>query len=269
LPTKEKTRVVKIEQVDYECTDIKSLLFEDEEIKQAEPGQYIMVWIPGLDEIPMSISAMNLDGLSRITVRDMGCATKNLISMKKGEMIGVRGPFGNSYNLISRRPILVAGGSGMASLMPLLEEFLKRKVKPTVILGARSNDQLLFVKRLKDLGENLIISTDDGSRGLTGYASDYAAEIIEKRDFDMVYTCGPEKMMVKVFYTSEENDIPIQASLERYIKCAVGLCGSCAIGPYRVCKDGPIFNSSMLRKTKGEFGLSKMDPSGQKIQIDH
>ena len=269
MPIKEKTRAVRIERVDYDCTNITSLLFKDEEIKLAKPGQYIMVWMPGLDEIPMSISARNLDGLNRITVREMGCATRTLISMKKGEKIGVRGPFGNSYNLISRRPILVAGGSGMASLMPLLEEFSKRRVKPTIILGARSDDQLLFVKRLEDLGENLVISTDDGSRGLKGYASDYAARLIEKRDFDMVYTCGPEKMMAKVFYTAEEKDIPVQASLERYIKCAIGLCGSCAIGPYRVCKDGPIFNSLMLRNTKGEFGVSKMDPSGQKIQVDH
>jgi dihydroorotate dehydrogenase electron transfer subunit len=269
LPIKERTRAVRIKRVDNECTDIMSILFEDEEIKKAKPGQYIMVWIPGLDEIPMSISAMDLDGLSRITVRAMGCATRTLISMKKDEKIGVRGPLGNSYNLISRRPIFVAGGSGMASLMPLFEEFLKRKVKPMVMLGARSDDQLLFVKRLEELCENLVISTDDGSRGLTGYASDYAARFVEKRDFDMVYTCGPEKMMAKVFYIAERNDIPVQASLERYIKCAVGLCGSCAIGPYRVCKDGPIFNSMMIRNTKGEFGVSKMDPSGQRIPVDH
>lgn len=267
---KEKTRTVEIVNVDYECKDIWSLFFSDEEIRKAEPGQYIMVWMPGVDEIPMSISAKDVDGLSRITVREMGHATKTLTSMKKGERLGVRGPFGNSYRHNSTKPLVVAGGSGMASLMPLVEKLLKLNLKPTVVLGGRSADQLLFVNQLEQLlSENLMITTDDGSRGFTGYASGYAANLMETMDFDMVYTCGPEIMMSKVFYAAEENGLPVQASLERYIKCAVGLCGACVIGPYRVCKDGPIFDSSMLRETSGEFGVSKMDPSGRRVRVDH
>ncbi|MBD3206004.1 dihydroorotate dehydrogenase electron transfer subunit [Candidatus Bathyarchaeota archaeon] len=267
---KENTRNVEIARVDYECKDIWSLLFQDDEIRKAKPGQYIMVWMPGIDEIPMSISAKDVNGLSRITVRVIGHATNSLTSMKEGERIGVRGPFGNSYGRDSRNPLVVAGGSGMASLMPLLEDFLVNNVKPTVVLGARSADQLLFVNQLEQLlGEDLLITTDDGSRGFTGYASGYAAKLMETRKFDMVYTCGPEIMMSKVFYAAEENGLPLQASLERYIKCAVGLCGACVIGPYRVCKDGPIFNSSMLRETREEFGVSKMDPSGRRIRVDH
>ena len=158
----------------------------------------------------------------------------------------------------------------MASLMPLVEKLLKLNLKPTVVLGGRSAYQLLFVNQLEQLlSENLMITTDDGSRGFTGYASGYAANLMETMDFDMVYTCGPEIMMSKVFYAAEENGLPVQASLERYIKCAVGLCGACVIGPYRVCKDGPIFDSSMLRETRGEFGVSKMDPSGRRVRVDH
>ena len=75
---------------------------------------------------------------------------------------------------------------------------------------------------------------------------------------DIVFTCGPELMMSYVFKAAEERQIPVQASLERYIKCAVGLCGACAIGPYRVCKDGPVFNSEMIKKVSDEFGKSRM-----------
>lgn len=266
----EQTRSVKIERVDFECTDTKSLYFKDNWIKTAEPGQYIMVWIPAVDEVPMSISAINTNGCSRITIKVMGYTTRVLTSMETGERIGVRGPFGNSYDQNSKRPLLVAGGSGMASLMPLVQHLTKNKIVPTVMLGARSVDQLLFVNELEHLlGDKLVITTDDGSKGYTGYASGYAAKLIESNDFDVIYTCGPELMIAKVFDAAEQNNILVQASLERYIKCAAGLCGACAIGPYRVCKDGPIFSSSKLREVREELGVSKMDPSGKKIRVDH
>ncbi len=75
--------------------------------------------------------------------------------------------------------------------------------------------------------------------------------------------------MVTVFDEAESKGIPVQASLERYIKCAVGLCGSCAIGPYRICKDGPVLNTEQLREVRGELGKTRMDPSGRVINVDH
>jgi dihydroorotate dehydrogenase electron transfer subunit len=267
---KEQTRAVEIKRIKQECTEITSLWFCDKAISEARPGQYLMVWMPGVDEIPMSISAMNNNGVCRITVRAMGYATKVLTSMNPGEKIGIRGPYGNSYSLESENPLLVAGGTGMASLMPLVHDMKDNGITPVIMLGARSELHLLFVDELQQLlGENLIISTDDGSRGYCGYASRYAAKLIETKDYDTVYTCGPELMMVKVFDVAEKNMIPVQASLERYIKCAVGLCGSCAIGPYRVCKDGPIFSTAKLREVREEFGVFRMDSSGQKTQVDH
>ena len=79
----------------------------------------------------------------------------------------------------------------------------------------------------------------------------------------------PELMMAAVFRAADERGIPVQASLERYIKCAVGLCGSCAIGPYRICKDGPVLDSVQLRDVRDEFGRTRMDPSGRVIEVDH
>ena len=229
-----------------------------------------MVWIPGDDEVPMSISGIDENGFSSITVRRVGITSETLDSMQPGDRIGIRGPFGNGYELKGKNPLIVAGGSGTASLLPLVKELQAIGIKPTFILGGRSADQLLFEDELLELlGEKLVISTDDGSLGYSGYASGYAALLIDENQYDHVYTCGPELMMAKVFQETEKRGISLQASLERYIKCAVGICGNCAIGPYRVCKDGPVFHSDILREVREEFGISQMDASGMKARVTH
>lgn len=266
----DEIRTVIVLDVKREAVDITTIYFKDDLVQTAEPGQYIMVWVPGEDEVPMSISTIEHNGLSSITVRNIGSTTEILNSITPGTMLGIRGPYGNHYEVEGENPLIVAGGSGAASLLPLVRAFLKKGVKPTFILGGRSSDQLLFEDTLADLlGENLVISTDDGSMGYSGYASGYAALLMAENEYDQVYTCGPELMMVKVFYETEKHDLPIQASLERYVKCAVGLCGNCAIGPYRVCKDGPIFDTEMLKEIRDEFGISHMDASGVKVRVNH
>ncbi|MCW4049675.1 MAG: dihydroorotate dehydrogenase electron transfer subunit [Candidatus Bathyarchaeota archaeon] len=268
--TAEKTRMVEISRVVHECTEITSIWFSDEETRKAKPGQYLMVWIPGIDEVPMSISDIDNDGQSRISIRVIGQMTQELVDLNPGDKIGIKGPYGNGYKVQGKHPLFVAGGSGTASLMPFLKQMVKEGIQPTVVLGARSADMLLFVEDLeKLLGEKLVISTDDGSRGYSGYASGYAAKLMESNGFDSVYTCGPELMMAKVFKSAEENELPLQASLERYVKCAEGLCGSCAIGKYRVCKDGPVFDTVMLREVREEFAVSKLDPTGRVVRVDH
>jgi dihydroorotate dehydrogenase electron transfer subunit len=256
--------------VKREPVDITTIYFKDELVQTAEPGQYIMVWVPGEDEIPMSISTIEQNGLSSITVRKVGSTTETLDSITPGTKLGIRGPYGNHYEIKGKKPLIIAGGSGAASLLPLVKAFLKKGVKPTFILGGRSSDQLLFEDELGVLlRENLVISTDDGSMGYNGYASGYAALLIAENNYDHIYTCGPELMMAKIFYETEKRGIEIQASLERYVKCAVGLCGNCAVGPYRICKDGPIFNTEMLKEIREEFGVSHMDASGIKIRVNH
>jgi len=92
-------------------------------------------------------------------------------------------------------------------------------------------------------------------------------ELLTREKFDMIYACGPERMIRKIFDLTEEYGVDFEASLERLMKCAIGLCGSCVIGKYRVCMDGPIFNSKQLEEVKGEFGVSKRDFDGKKISI--
>jgi dihydroorotate dehydrogenase electron transfer subunit len=258
-------KVVRIERVVQETPDITTLYFPD--VGEARPGQYLMVWLPGVDEIPMSLSTIG--DPSSISVRVVGDATRALSKLSKGDRIGIRGPFGNGYTVKGRHPFLVGGGSGIASLAPLAEELAAKGAEPTFLIGARSKDQLPFKERLSKLGLRLVVSTDDGSEGFHGYASNYAGELMAKGGFDQVYICGPELMAAKIWADADRLGLPVEASLERLCKCAVGLCGSCAIGPYRVCSDGPVFDSAKLRGVATDFGKRRMDASGRMIRVDH
>lgn len=265
----EPVRVRRLVEVEQETDEVRTLHFRDELCSQASPGQYVMVWAPSVDEVPMSLSTIRRNGASSVTVRSVGEATENLCSLRAGDQIGVRGPFGNGFTIVGASPLVVGGGTGVASLTPLVEAMVSGGVEPTFVSGAQSVSMLIFRSRLENLlGDRLFLATDDGSCGFKGFASEYALGLMEERPFDSVYTCGPELMMALVFDAAEGRGIPVQASLERYIKCSVGLCGSCAIGPYRVCRDGPVFGSEQLRAVRDEFGRRRMDPSGRMVEVD-
>lgn len=270
-PTRpEAMRVVRLVRVQDETAGRKSLYFEDCLCSLAEPGQYVMIWTPKAKEVPMSLSTINRNGPSSVTVRPVGETTEALCSLVEGDRVGIRGPFGNGFSVIGDSPLLVAGGTGAAPLATLAEKMVSEGLKPAFILGAGHSEQLVFRDRLGELlGDDLLIATDDGSCGFKGLASQLTVELMEEREFDSIHTCGPELMMATIFRDADERGIPFQASLERYMKCAVGLCGNCAIGPYRVCKDGPVLGSEQLRNVSDEFGKAKMDPSGRVIRVDH
>ena len=226
----------------------------------AKPGQFIMLWIPGIDEIPMSLS--HIGDKIGITVEKVGEATKALHKMREGNKVGVRGPYGKGFEIVGKKALFVAGGTGIAPLFSLIKKYNGEK---HIVLGAKTKDLLLFKKELEE-SNHLYISTDDGSHGYKGFASDLAKKIIEKENFDIVYTCGPEPMMKKILDLCLEKNIPMQASLERYMKCGVGICDSCAIDGYHVCKDGPVLSHEVLKKIK-DFGKWWRNASGRKESI--
>jgi dihydroorotate dehydrogenase electron transfer subunit len=269
LPIVDTIRAAELTRVTRECEDITSLWFRDQLTCGSEAGQYLMIWLPGIDQVPMSVSMIDLEGESRISVRVVGEMTQKLSELKPGDKIGISGPYGRGYDINGELPLIVAGGSGTASVVPLIREMSSRGTRAEVVVGARTENLLVFVDELRSLvGDNLLISTDDGSRGYKGYASEYAANLMDSRRYRSIYTCGPELMMFKVFSAAEKHGLPIQASLERYIKCSRGLCGSCSIGPFRVCEDGPVFDSAMLREITEDFGLTKKDPTGRSIRLN-
>jgi len=233
-----------------------------------------MIWIPGVDEIPMSLSMLNpRRGQTAITAERIGYATDALHKMKIGDLIGIRGPLGNCYTFADvQKALIVGGGTGLASLAPLTEKLVKKRTEITLLIGAKTKSQLLFHSRVGKLiskakGE-LIVTTEDGSFGQKGLVTTLAERLLNHtKEFDMIYTCGPEKMMQKMFFLAEKFHISLEASLERFMRCAIGLCGTCVIGKYRVCQDGPVFSSRQLREVKEEFGQWRRTLDGRKTKV--
>lgn len=255
-----------------EAIDRKTITVKAPEIaEKALPGQFIMVWIIGVDEIPMGISHIGGDEIS-FTAHRIGDATTALHEKRVGDIIGVRGPYGNGFKITGRKPLIIGGGTGMAPLMPLIEKMIEMEMDVTVINGAKTKRELLFLKKLQNWHVEgkikLIVTTDDGTYGIRAMASDIVEQVIKNKGVDEVYVCGPEKMMVKIFNITERMNVHLQASLERYMKCAIGICGSCTLDPLglRVCRDGPVFPSEVLRSIS-EFGRYRRNASGIKEAI--
>ena len=267
-------RAVKIVDAKEETPTVKSLTFSDKLCAKAVPGQFCMVWIPSVDEIPMSLSNINpKENLAAITVEKVGEATSALYKIKVGDILGVRGPFGNGYTLTNaRRIMIVGGGTGLASLAPLTEKIVeKRGSHVTFLLGAKTRRDLLFLKRIetalsKSRGE-VVATTEDGSYGMKGLVTKPAERFLSEQKFDMIYTCGPELMMYKMFLSAERFKVPFQASLERFMRCAIGLCGTCVVGRYRVCREGPVFSGKQLHEVREEFGHFRLGLNGEKISV--
>jgi dihydroorotate dehydrogenase electron transfer subunit len=262
-----RLRITRILIAEMESPTIKTFKFRDKHCAGARPGQFLMLWIPGVDEIPLSILNADQNGMTEVVVKNVGQATKTLHNMGAGQLIGIRGPFGNSFTLGQGTLLMVGGGTGMAPLLFLARKLNAKQAKPLFVLGAKSKEELLFIGELRRLcsQENLVATTEDGSYGMKCLATEPLEKMMKKQSFDMIYACGPEQMLRRVFDVAEKHDVRMEASLERIMRCAVGLCGSCVIGRYRVCRDGPVFTKETLREVKDEFGKSKRDFDGRKI----
>jgi len=255
-------KIVEIINTEKENQDVKTITFNYP--IETIPGQFFMIWIPGVDEIPMSVSHIDKD-IKGITFRKVGDATNALFKLKKGDKIGIRGPFGNGFKINGKNILFIGGGTGIAMLAPTIKKATSKNISTTVILGVKNKNDLFFQNKLKKYGAKIYISTDDGSKGYKGFATELAKDILSKNKFDSVITCGPEIMMKNLH--SMCKNISFQASLERYMKCGIGLCGQCCIGNgLRVCKEGPIFDGKALKNIK-DFGIYKRDASGQKIKF--
>jgi dihydroorotate dehydrogenase electron transfer subunit len=231
------TKTLKIRCPNYLCS--KSI-----------PGQFLMVWIPGIDEIPMSISSVREEEIW-ITVKRVGQATSAIHDLNEGEELGLRGPYGNGFTIGGSNILIAAGGIGAAPLLFLARRLRLTKNKITLILGAKTSEKVVLENEFDEVffdrrSVKRIVCTDDGSKGAKGYVSEIAGDLIRKESFDRVYTCGPEPMMCKVINNALASRIQVEASLERYMRCGIGLCGSCHIGKYLVCKDGPVFSNESL-----------------------
>lgn len=244
---------VTIRAIVQETPSIRSFYFDP--AIPSSPGQFVMVWVPGIDEVPMALSSSH-----SITVQKVGDATAALFTMQVGDRLGIRGPLGNGFT-VSGKTLAIGGGVGAA---PLLNLVSAGKVS-TFLLGARTKDELLFAPLIR-AACTLRIATDDGTEGRHGFVTDLMDEI-DLADYDHICVCGPEIMMVKVLDRLQKAGIAErgQFSLHRYMKCGIGVCGSCATDPHglRVCRDGPVFTGDRLLDT--EFGKYTRDASGRRV----
>jgi len=160
----------------------------------------------------------------------------------------------------------VGGGSGTAVLAPAAEAASALGGEGTAALGATTASEMLFAERLSASGMSVHLATDDGSRGHHGYVTVLADQLLQRERFDAVWTCGPEVMMRKVLASARTVGVPAFGSVERQMKCSVGLCDACALGPYHVCIDGPVFPGAVL-EAEEEFGRFKRDPSGRRVPV--
>jgi len=249
-----------VKKVVEENKEVRTIFLEGN-IPGAIPGQFVMVWLPEVDEKPLALSYMN--GETAVTVQRKGKFSKEIFKLKKGDYFGVRGPYGNGFDVdVCKRPCIIAGGLGMAPLAPLAEKLAKKK--PVVIMGAGSREKLIFMKRMEKAG-GVKCATDDGSFGRKGFATDLLEEVIGR--VDVVYGCGPEVMLKKAYEICRKNKVECQLSLERYMHCGFGVCGSCAIDGFRVCIDGPVFSSKQLSKMT-EFGKFARLKYGKKVSLN-
>lgn len=250
-------QILEISDVVQEAKEQKSFFFRHS--IGCKPGQFIMVWIPGLDEKPMAVSYWKRNEFA-FTSKAIGKFTNSLDRLKKGDKVGIRGPYGRCFSA-RQNACVVGGGVGMASVSTLIDA-LKN---PIIINGARSKDYLLYLNRYKN--KNMIITTDDGSFGRKGFTTDVLNEILsQNKKIKIVYTCGQEMMMKKVFEVCQSHKVECEASLERMMKCGFGICGACMVNDRLACMDGPVFNSKQLSKMT-EFGNFARLKTGRKVTI--
>lgn len=270
-------RTYRITKVVQNTPDVRTYSFDGS--LGAKPGQCVMVWLPGVDEVPLSVAYD--DGASiHLTFFAVGDMTVELAKCNVGDLVGLRGPFGTCYEWKpGQHIVLCAGGYGAAPMYFVAKETVGHGCTLEVIVGARSKEHLLFVEELGSLPHvSMHLATNDGSVGYKGFNVDILEKLLSQcpRDskgakqskcspVDQVFTCGPEPMLKRVSDICATYDVPAQLSVARYMKCGYGLCGNCTVDPLgiRTCVEGPVLHNDVYRKAT-EFGQYVRDDVGQK-----
>ncbi len=222
-----------------------------------KPGQFNMLYLPGFGESAISISSdPSRHGVLSHTVRVAGNVTQSLARRKVGDRIGVRGPFGSNWPVEAcrgRDVVIACGGIGLAPLRPAIYEILNHREdygRVILLYGARTRDGLLYTSeyaawRAKDMDIEVTVDIGDANwKGHVGVVPQLFYQHRLQAERTTVLSCGPEIMMRFVVFEALARKIRpenIFVSMERNMSCAMGFCGHCQIGPYFVCKDGPVF----------------------------
>ncbi|MEX1248393.1 MAG: FAD/NAD(P)-binding protein [Anaerolineales bacterium] len=226
------------------------------------PGQFNMVYLPGYGEAAISISSHPAKP-ERIghTIRFVGNVTNAISRLRPGDTLGLRGPFGMPWpiaDIKGRDVIIAAGGIGLAPLRPAIYHIIENRAdygKVTIIYGARAPGDLLYPREYdawRKKGLEVLVTVDRGDEnwaGQVGVVPILFYNLRVRPENSVILTCGPEIMMRFVVFESLARRVSqehIFVSLERNMKCGQGFCGHCQIGPYFICKEGPVFHFGQL-----------------------
>jgi len=256
--------IAKITRLTRELPDVVTFEMEVAGWSGFEPGQFNMLAVFGVGEIPISISGPVSDSTKIIhTIRDVGPVSRALAALKPGAVLGLRGPYGAPWPVHAARGrdvVVVAGGLGLAPVRPILYELVENRGeygKVTLLYGARSPAEILFAEELGQwrsrLDMGVEVTVDRASDDWHSHVGVVTA-LLRGADFDpaktTAFVCGPEIMMR--FAANGLTDLGVAAtdihlSMERNMQCGIGLCGHCQLGPVFVCKDGPVFDWATMK----------------------
>jgi anaerobic sulfite reductase subunit B len=232
-------------------------------LPRPQPGQFTMLYAWGAGEVPISVSALGADGRLVQTIRDVGAVTHKLCGLEPGSSVGLRGPLGRGWpldDLIGADVVIAAGGLGLAPLRPAVHELLARRGEfgqLVLLYGARTPADLLFRDQLEAWGgdglqvEVTVDAADATWRGPVGVVTKLLARHGIDAGSTAALICGPEVMMRFTALALLDRGVAAERtylSVERSMKCGVGQCGHCQIGPTLVCLDGPVYPWAALER---------------------
>lgn len=269
-PTWFRTRRARRETADTFSLDLEAERGETN--FEFNPGQFNMLYVFGVGEVPISISGdpANTELLIH-TTRAVGVVTRAMARLRRGDLIGIRGPFGSAWPMreaVGKDVVIVTGGIGLAPLRPALYHLLSNRdqyKRIMILYGARTPDDMLFRDEIKEWRARLDIDVDvtvDRGGGRWRGNVGVVTTLIPRANFDpestIAMVCGPEVMMRFTVQALEQRGLcasQIFVSMERNMKCAVGFCGHCQFGGSFVCKDGPVYRFDRIAPI---FGIREM-----------
>jgi NAD(P)H-flavin reductase len=227
-----------------------------------QPGQFNMLYLPGVGEVAISVSSANQDAATvQHTVRAVGSVTLAIRALRVGDSVGMRGPFGRPWPLEQARGsdlVIIGGGIGLAPLRSAIESIAQHRGtygQVHILIGARTPADLLYSHEYDAWRSHgmVVIPTVDRAdaqwKGKVGVVPLLLRSVRADPSRTFLFTCGPEVMMRFVVYQALASGFPkerVYLSLERNMKCGIGVCGHCQLGPYFLCKDGPVLHFGQL-----------------------
>lgn len=239
--------------------NVKSFFIEAADVaKNAKAGQFVMIRIDDKGErIPLTVAGVDAEkGLVRIIFQETGKTTFELGTLNEGDYIkDFVGPLGHPTEIKNYGTVVaVAGGVGTAEVLPVIKSLKSAGNRIIAVIGARNKDLIILEKELKEVCDELLFATDDGSYGTKGLVTDVLKNIIDKENVDIVYAIGPVPMMRAVAGLTKEKDIKTFVSLNPIMVDGTGMCGACRVtvdGKTRfACVEGPEFDAHKVNWTE-------------------